>query len=76
MKITLEQLIKETAGMNPVQFEAHCEANGIQIEWLDVTLTDFNDGFYNVTLPDYNDVNVFASDGSIVYFDDVINLIK
>ena len=66
MKITLEQLIKETAGMNPVKFEAHCEANGIEIEWLDVTLTDFNEGFYNVTLPDYNDANVFASDGSVV----------
>jgi hypothetical protein len=66
MKITLEQLIKETAGMNPVQFEAYCETNGIQTEWLDVTLTDFNEGFYNATLPDYNDVNVFASDGSVV----------
>ena len=52
MKITLEQLIKETAGMNPVQFETYCETNGIQTEWLDVTLTDFNEGFYNATLPD------------------------
>ncbi len=66
MKITLEQLIKETAGMNPVQFEAYCETNGIQTEWLDVTLSDFNEGFYNVTLPDYNDRSVFASDGSEV----------
>lgn len=66
MKISLEQLIKETAGMNPSRFEAYCEANGIQIEWLDVTLTDLNDGFYNVTLPDYNFINVFASDGSAV----------
>jgi len=66
MKITLQQLIKETAGMNPVQFEAYCETNGIQTEWLDVTLTDFNEGFYNVTLPDYNDRSVFASDGSEV----------
>ena len=66
MKITLEQLIKETAGMNPLQFETYCETNGIQTEWLDVTLTDFNEGFYNATLPDYNDVNVFASDGSVI----------
>jgi len=66
MKITLQQLIKETAGMNPVQFEAYCETNGIQTEWLDVTLSDFNEGFYNVTLPDYNDRSVFASDGSEV----------
>jgi hypothetical protein len=65
-EITLKQLIKETTGMNPVQFQAYCETNGIQTEWLDVSLTDFNEGFYNVTLPDYNDVNVFACDGSIV----------
>ena len=68
MKITLEQLIKETAGMNPVQFEAYCETNEIQTEWLDVTLTDFNDGFYNVILPDYDNVEVFASDGSTIEF--------
>jgi hypothetical protein len=66
MKISLEQLIKETAGMNPVQFEAYCDNNGIQTEWLEVCVSDFNDGFYNVILPDYNDVNVFASDGSAV----------
>jgi hypothetical protein len=66
MKITLQQLIKETAGINPVQFEVYCETNKIETEWLDVTLTDFNEGFYNVTLPDYNDRSVFASDGSEV----------
>jgi hypothetical protein len=69
MKISLEQLIKETAGMNPVQFEAYCEANGIQTEWLDVSVSDYNEGFYNVTLSDYNDANVFASDGSVVEID-------
>jgi hypothetical protein len=69
MRTTLETLMNETAGMNPVQFEAYCERNSILIEWLDVTLTDFNDGFYNVTLPAYNDVSVFASDGSVIEFE-------
>ena len=69
MRSTLETLMNETAGMNPVQFEAYCERNSILVEWLDVTLTDFNDGFYNVTLPAYNDVNVFASDGSVIEFE-------
>ena len=50
--------------MNPIQFETYCETNKIQIEWLDVTLTDFNDGFYNVILPQYGNAEVFASDGS------------
>ena len=43
MKVSIETLKNETTGMNPVQFEAYCEANGIFIEWLDVTLTDLND---------------------------------
>ena len=68
MKISINTLIESTNGMNPVQFEAYCEANGIFIEWLDVTLTDFNDGFYNVILPDYDNVEVFASDGSAIEF--------
>lgn len=62
----LKEVIQETTGMNPVQFEAYCDNNGIQTEWLEVCVSDFNDGFYNVSLPDYNDANVFASDGSAV----------
>jgi hypothetical protein len=68
MRISLEELMNDTTGMNPVQFEAYCDTNQIQIEWLDVTLSDFNDGFYNVTLTGYNDINVFASDGSPIEF--------
>jgi hypothetical protein len=66
MNITLETLMNETTGMNPVQFEAYCETNGIQTEWLEVCITDFNHGFYNVALSDYDDANVFAIDGSAV----------
>jgi hypothetical protein len=66
MKKSLKQLIKATEGMSPVQFEAYCEANKIFIEWLDVTITDFNDGWYNVILPYYNDANVTAFDGSAI----------
>jgi hypothetical protein len=68
MRVSLKNLIATTTGMNPVEFEAYCDNNQIQIDWLDVTLTDFNDGFYNVSLPDYNDINVFASNGSAVEF--------
>jgi hypothetical protein len=65
-KITLEALVKATKGMNPVEFEAYCEENNISIEWLDVTITNFNDGVYNVVLSDFNDANVFAMDGEAV----------
>ena len=65
-KITLEDLVKATKGMNPVEFEAYCKNNNIFIEWMDVTITNFNDGVYNVVLSDYDDANVFAMDGEAV----------
>lgn len=68
MNITLETLMNETTGMNPVQFEAYCEKNNILVEWLEVCITDFNDGVYNVALSDYDDVSVFAVDGSTILF--------
>jgi hypothetical protein len=64
----LQKLVEETKGMTPVQFEAYCETNGIQTEWLEVCVSDFNHGFYNVTLPDYEDANVFAGYGSAIKF--------
>jgi hypothetical protein len=54
--------------MYPVQFEAYCEKNDIFVEWLEVCVTDFNNGLYIVTLPDYGDANIFASDGSTIQF--------
>ena len=64
----LKEVIQDTTGMNPVQFEAYCETNGIQTEWLEVCVSDFNDGVYNVALSDYDDVNVFAINGSGIKF--------
>lgn len=66
MKPTLEHLIQTTTGMNPVQFETYCDTNEIQTEWVEVCVSDFNYGFYNVTLCGYNDANVFANNGSAV----------
>lgn len=62
----LKEVMQETAGMNPVQFESYCETNSILTEWVDVCVSDFNYGFYNVTLPNYNDTNVFANNGSTI----------
>jgi hypothetical protein len=44
------------------EFEAFCLSNRIGVSWLDVTLTDFNDGYYNVQLP-YYDIDVIYYDG-------------
>ena len=40
-------------GMDAKSFDKWLEENNINFEWLDVTLTDFNDGYYNVYLPNY-----------------------
>jgi hypothetical protein len=45
-----------------VAFDKWCDDNGVMNEWLDVTLTDFNDGYYNVVLSEY-DLNVMYYDG-------------
>ena len=34
-------------------FEKYCEANNIDVTWLDVTLTNYNEEYYNVELPKY-----------------------
>jgi hypothetical protein len=45
-----------------VAFDKWCDTNRISNEWLEVTLTDFNDGYYNVLLPEYG-LNVMYYDG-------------
>jgi hypothetical protein len=68
MRVTYESLMRATAGMNPVQFESYCERNDILTEWLDVTLTNFNDGIYHITLPQYRWRCVYALNGSPIEF--------
>jgi hypothetical protein len=36
-----------------VEFDAWCDENKVFVEWLDVTLTNMNDEYYNVYLPNY-----------------------
>ena len=50
-----------------VAFDKYCDTNGISNEWLDVTVTDFNDEYYNVYLSDY-DVHVMYYNGKLEEF--------
>lgn len=68
MRVALKTLKNETTGMNPVQFESYCETNGIQTEWLEVTLTDFNDAVYHIALPAYGWRCVYSFNGSPIEF--------
>ena len=53
-KITKKELIALAPTINAVEFESICELNGIHTSWLDVSLMDFNDGYYNVEVLEYN----------------------
>jgi hypothetical protein len=51
-------------GMDAVTFDTWLNENNINFEWLDVTLTDFNDGYYNILLED--DTNICFVDGEFI----------
>ena len=64
--MTNQDIIKKASskGMNAVKFDKWLEKNNINFEWLDVTLTDFNDGYYNILLED--DTNILFIDGKFI----------
>ena len=53
-KITPKELFEIASTLDAVGFESFCELNGIYVSWLDVSLMDYNDGYYNVELPEYS----------------------
>jgi len=62
--ITLNEIRTFAENNNAAEFDRWCDINGIPNEWLDVTLTDFNDGFYNVDL--------FAHGVNVLYYNGVL----
>ncbi len=63
----LKQLVEETKGMTPVQFEKFAEENKISVEWMEVCVTNLNEGMYEVYLPEY-DSTIWSVDGSEIQF--------
>ena len=59
---TLNEIRTFAETNDAVSFDKYCDVNGISNEWLDVTLTDFNDEYYNVYLSEYG-VNVMYYNG-------------
>ena len=53
-KITKRELIAIAPTITAAEFEALCEKNRIHTSWLDVSLMDYNDGYYNVEIMEYN----------------------
>ncbi len=59
--MTNQDIIKKAKSTDAVGFENWLSKKNLSYEWLDVTLTDFNDGYYNIL--DNDDVNILFIDG-------------
>jgi len=64
---TIQKLVEETKGMTPVQFEKFAEDNKIFVEWMEVCVTNLNEGMYEVYLPEY-DTTIWSVDGGEIQF--------
>jgi hypothetical protein len=53
-------------GMKPTEFQAYCELAGIRIEPLVTSPTNYNEGIYHITLPDYGYRCVYSMNGQPV----------
>lgn len=61
---TLNEIRTFAETNDAVTFDKWCDTNGISTEWLDVSIMNFNDGDYNVYLPEY-DVHVTYYNGKL-----------
>ena len=61
--MTLEQILAKAEVSTAAQFEQFLTDNKIKNTWLEVCLSDYNEGYYNITLDDYDDYAVLFSDG-------------
>jgi hypothetical protein len=61
--MTLDQIIAKAKVSDAVQFEKFLEDNSISNTWLDVCITDYNEGDFNITLDDYDDFNIAFFNG-------------
>jgi dsDNA-binding SOS-regulon protein len=64
---TLNEIRTFAETNDAVAFDKWCDTNSISNEWLDVTITDFNDEYYNVYLSEYG-VNVMYYNGKLEEF--------
>jgi hypothetical protein len=69
-QLSKKELISLLPTMDAITFHALCDKSGIMDVWLDVTLTNFNEGYYNVQLPAYG-LEISYYDG---VFEEVIEL--
>jgi len=61
--MTLDQIIAKAKVSDAVQFEKFLEDNSISNTWLDVCITDYSEGDFNITLDDYDDFDIAFFNG-------------
>jgi hypothetical protein len=61
--MTLEQIKQQAQTLDAVTFEKWMDDNNINYTWLDVTIGNLNDEYYNITLDDYDDEFISFYDG-------------
>jgi hypothetical protein len=61
--MTLDQIIAKAKVSDAIQFEKFLEDNSISNTWLDVCITDYNEGDFNITLDDYDDFDIAFFNG-------------
>ncbi len=67
MTLSIEDIIKETKGMTPKQFEAYAESNDIFLERDEVGISE---DYYAAILPDY-DKTVYSLNGQSINFTNI-----
>jgi hypothetical protein len=63
-EFTKKEIMFIAPRLNAYGFETWCNENKIDVIWLDVTLSNYNDGYYNVDLPKYK-LNICYYDGEL-----------
>ena len=61
--MTLKQILAKAEVSTAAQFEQFLTDNKINNTWLDVSVSDYNEGYYNITLDDYQNHAVLFIDG-------------
>ncbi len=61
--MTLDQILVKAKNSDAVEFDKFLTENKISNTWLDVCITNYNEGYFNITLDDYDYQDILFCDG-------------
>lgn len=62
-KIALKEIIETATTLDANKFAKYLDENKIEWTMLDCNIMDYNDDYFNITLDQYDDENIFFVDG-------------